>query len=1209
MLTAGFSVLQVLSPDYGQNASWGDMDADGFVDVVLTGYGLFKNNGGTSFTSLPEGFGPGVWGDYNADGNLDYFAMASKLAWPGNGDGTFGAYVTIPGVPGSPTETATWFDMENDGDLDLYIANYGDTLGAKYDTIYRNDGNDGVGESCGNQCHNFVHYWTQPGGSTNSRGATLIDYNEDNNMDIYVTRYRLEPNGLWENNGSGGFTDVAAAKNALGGNGHGIGSAVGDFDNDGHMDIFAQNFAHSFNPYSQMLRNTGPSGNYAFEVKQTFSPPNWVEDSATAAVGDVDNDGDLDLFISNTYGSGARLYENPGVTSSAEWNFSNVTGASGLPGMGINLQAAFADIDNDGDLDLIADNTIFENNTSQTTSNNWLRVKLAGDGVLVNTTAIGAVVRADLGGGKILTRMVEGATGRGNQNEQTLHFGLGTYSGSVPLEITWPDGTIETVSADPNQRVEFTIGGGGGPSVPVYDVGEVGQITNLTHSQQVVTLSRAYSRPVVFVQSVSNNDAQPAVVRVSNVQSNQFRIALEEASNLDGIHAAETVTYVVLEAGSHELPDGTLMEVGTVDTSATVGNRTGNSWEFVNLQSSFSSSPVVLSQIQTTNGPEDYLQTRYLSTSASMVILAMEPAESVTTSVDEETVGYLAIESGSGRWNGMRYEAGLTGDDVTSATYDLSYSSTFQSAPSLVTSLASYDNGDNAHLRYSNPTKNGVQLRVEEDTTYDSETSHGSEEVAYLAIGGEEMLTAKAQQFNIGEVGQIANLTHSVQTITLSNTYIRPVVFAQSASNNDSQPAVVRVTNVQSNSFKISMKEASNLDGIHASETVTYVVLEAGTHLLEDGTWVEAGTVDTARTVGNRLGNSWESVSFDASFSTTPVVLSQVQTTNGASLVKTRYLTTSASSILLALEQEEGITTPGVEETVGYLAMEPGSGTWDGMRYEAGLTADAVTNSLYQHSFSTSFSSAPNLLASLASYDNSDNAHVRYADLLTGGVRLKVEEDTTYDSETSHGSEEVAYLAIQGTGSLTSPTAPANSDFNSDSVVDLADLMIWQRGFGLAGQTGNSQGDANGSGVVDSADLDIWKTQFTGSSGSAASSMAPAAEVAAAESPQASAAGFFATVAQGAVSGLLPSPQLAASPVFGTSGTDRRSVDELEDGLLAVLNAADRPAAELDSADLLSDDADTGADVPVSQQGHIDQAFADEQWTMGQVLVSGSLLG
>ena len=75
--------------------------------------------------------------------------------------------------------------------------------------------------------------------------------------------------------------------------------------------------------------------------------------------------------------------------------------------------------------------------------NNWLRVKLTGDGVNVNTTALGTIVRADLGNGSILTRQVEGATGLANQNEQTLHFGLGSFTGKVPLEITWLDGTQE----------------------------------------------------------------------------------------------------------------------------------------------------------------------------------------------------------------------------------------------------------------------------------------------------------------------------------------------------------------------------------------------------------------------------------------------------------------------------------------------------------------------------------------------------------------------------------------------------------------------------------------------------------------------------------------------------------------------------------------------------------------------------------------------
>ena len=1202
MLTASFSSFQDFNSgpdDYGSAATWGDVNNDGFVDVMIND-SMWKNNGGTSFTSLGHPVGRGAFGDYNNDGNLDHISAGPKYVSLGNGLGTFAGSFNLPPTPGSPTEAVTWFDMENDGDLDLFIANYGDTLGPRYDTIYRNDGND-----------TFVHYWTQSGGATNSRGVTLIDYNEDGNMDVYVTRYRLEPNALWENNGAGGFTDVASAKNALGGNGHGIGSAVGDFDNDGHLDIFALNFSHPGNPGSQLLRNTGPSGNYQFEVKSTwqYGNPNWVESTATAAIGDVDNDGDLDLFVSNVYGEPARLYENPGLNSgSASWNFTNVTGASGLPSIGVNLQAAFADFDHDGDLDLVADNQIFQNNTSQASSNNWLRVKLTGDGVLANTTAIGAVVRADLGSGKILTRMVEGATGRGNQNEQVLHFGLGTYSGAVPLEITWPDGTVDAVSAWPNDLAEFTYGGSTYDG-PVVDIGEVGQVTNLTHSERMVVLSRTYVNPVVFVQAASSNESQPAVVRVTDVESNSFRMSLQEAANLDGIHSAETVAYVVLEAGSHELPDGRLLEVGTVDTSATVGNRMGNSWGFVSLEAPFSSTPVVLSQIQTTHGSEDYLATRYLSTSKSTVILAMEPAENVTSQVAEETVGYLAIEPGRGVWNEMRYEAGLTPDAVGSSGYDFSYATLFPSAPHLVTSLATYDNSDNAHLRTSNPTSAGVRLKVEEDTTYDSETSHGNEEVAYLAIGGEAMLTARPPKFEMGEVGQITNLTHSVQTVSLSGSYHHPVVIAQPASSSEAEPAVVRVRDVGPESFKISLAEPSNLDGIHSGETVTYVVLEAGTYQMENGSWLEAGTVDTAMTVGNRLGNSWESVSFDADFSTTPVVLSQPQTTHGGSFVKTRSLLTTSSLALLALEQEEAMTTTATEETVGYLAMEPGSGTWGGMRYEAGLTPDAVSHSFYEYSFGAFFESAPSLLASLASYDNSDNGHVRYDDLAVGSVRLKIEEDTTYDSETSHSTEEVAYLAIGGTGRLTSMTAPpdppvADPDFNSDTAVDLADLMIWQRGFGLTGQTGNSQGDADGSGAVDSDDLDVWKAQFAGGSATATSSVAPvAAGHVVAVSSQVPAGQFSGGSGQNAVSQDAGSQDAGSQDALadaaglmrtGSGASDLQVRAQLEAGLLALLAGSatsaegDQPAGpvagQIDQGEPVSDEPLDGLSVDLAFQ-------------------------
>jgi hypothetical protein len=267
--------------------------------------------------------------------------------------------------------------------------------------------------------------------------------------------------------------------------------------------------------------------------------------------------------------------------------------------------------------------------------------------------------------------------------------------------------------------------------------------------------------------------------------------------------------------------------------------------------------------------------------------------------------------------------------------------------------------------------------------------------------------------YDIGEVGKITNLTHASQTITLDRSYENPVVFAQSASNNESQSAVVRVTNVQSDRFTIYLAESSDGNGSHTSETVTYVVLEAGRHLLPDGSSLEVGLIDTAKTVGKRLSNSWESMSFTEPFSETPIVLSQVQTTNGSEYLKTRYLATSGSSVLLALEQQESITTPSVEETVGYLALSQGTGTWNSMRYDAGVTPDTITDAFYSHSFGVPFQASPSLLTSLSTYDSDDNGSVRYSALTGSSVQLKIDEDKSYDAETAHTTEAVSYLAMR----------------------------------------------------------------------------------------------------------------------------------------------------------------------------------------------------
>ncbi|MDP7743882.1 MAG: VCBS repeat-containing protein, partial [Lentisphaeria bacterium] len=221
----------------------------------------------------------------------------------------------------------------------------------------------------------------------------------------------------------GVMTDVAAASGVAGDGGQGawghtIGSAWGDFDNDGYLDLFVGNFSHSasYQDRPQFLRNPGAAGG-AFQLMKTLDGADWQESYASPALGDYDNDGDLDLFFTTVYGGDSPvLYRNDG-----NWNFTNVTAAEGLSGLGPTYQAAWADIDNDGDLDLATGGKIFVNNVTDPTegnSNHWLRVHLRGDGTTINGAAIGSEVRISVGG-KTLTRQVEGGTGEGNQNDLT----------------------------------------------------------------------------------------------------------------------------------------------------------------------------------------------------------------------------------------------------------------------------------------------------------------------------------------------------------------------------------------------------------------------------------------------------------------------------------------------------------------------------------------------------------------------------------------------------------------------------------------------------------------------------------------------------------------------------------------------------------------------------------------------------------------------
>ncbi|UCG46785.1 MAG: CRTAC1 family protein [Phycisphaerales bacterium] len=427
-------------------AAWADYNNDGWVDLCAGGV-LWQNEHGKAFRKVTT-LGEGLFADFDNDGFTDYFSYSGRWLCRNIEAGTF-QKTAFPQIGDCASRGASCADFNCDGFLDLYIGGYEDWgKGITYpDMILLNQ----HGQS-------WKKAWSEK--RYRARGVTSCDFDRDGDLDIYVSNYRLAPNLLWRNDGTGTFADIAISHNAAATwgrfpGGHSIGSAWGDFDNDGLIDLFAGNFAHDdsrgHQPQSFFLRNSGPDKDFHFENKGQRQI-HYQESYASPALGDYDNDGNLDLFFTTVYATASFgrknypvLYRNDGA-----WSFEDVTDQAQLAQLPPTYQAAWADYDNDGDLDLVTAGKFFAN---QGNINNWLKVKLIGNGKTINRSAIGSQVTIQLEN-RTLVRQVEAGTGEGNQNEMTIHFGLGAHKEPVDLEVFWPGGYRQILNnIKPNQLI------------------------------------------------------------------------------------------------------------------------------------------------------------------------------------------------------------------------------------------------------------------------------------------------------------------------------------------------------------------------------------------------------------------------------------------------------------------------------------------------------------------------------------------------------------------------------------------------------------------------------------------------------------------------------------------------------------------------------------------------------------------------------------
>jgi tetratricopeptide (TPR) repeat protein len=452
-----------LSKASGRRVAWGDADGDGRPDLLLGGASLWRNRGkafeeDTGFAKAAGGRGcGGLFADADNDGDLDVF-VASHGKTPETGDALLlndgkGAFSEKKGAgvtDREPTEGAAFGDF--DGNVDLYVANYEEPMSVGHpDFLYRGRG-DGT----------FADVTASSGGVEQvdprcGRGVNCGDFDNDGDLDIHVSNYRLQPNFLFRNRGDGTFTNVAREAGVegvpiRGCYGHTIGSDWADVDNDGDLDLFQANLAHprfiEFSNQSFLLMNSGAPA-FAFEDRRPSSGIRYEETHSDPVFADFDNDGFQDLYVTSVYeGRKSFLYRNRG-----DGTFEDVTWYAGVRadnGWG----CAVADVDADGDLDLLVcagpGPKLFRNRGN---GNAWLTVRVAG-GPASNRAGIGARIWVRTGDGLRQMREIKGGRGTTSQDEPVAHFGLGPAKGDVEVTVRFlarPPVTRTFRGVKPNQ--------------------------------------------------------------------------------------------------------------------------------------------------------------------------------------------------------------------------------------------------------------------------------------------------------------------------------------------------------------------------------------------------------------------------------------------------------------------------------------------------------------------------------------------------------------------------------------------------------------------------------------------------------------------------------------------------------------------------------------------------------------------------------------
>jgi enediyne biosynthesis protein E4 len=479
----------------GSGCGWIDYDQNGLLDLYLVNgaatkarspataarSALYRNNGDGSFTDITslarvgaEGlFGMGVAvGDYDNDGFPDLFVLGYGrcILYHNNGNGTFTDVTSKAGVEnlGRWGSSAAWFDYDNDGHLDLVIANYVDW--SPEHNFYCGDNGPGMRSYChpddfhgqpptlyhnrGDGTFTDVSKVSGVGGKPgNGLGIVTFDYDNDGWQDIFIANDHM-PNFLFHNNRNGTFSEVGyEAAVAVSGDGQfeaGMGTDAADTTGNGRLDLAV---THLDMQLARLYRNLGDGVFEDATLQSKIGYSTYHRSGFGTRFLDYDNDGLRDLFMANghvldnieRYHAGTH-YAEPKLMfrNLGRGIFEDVSDRLGpdfqLPR--VSRSSAIADFDNDGDLDILVNNNgqapqLFRNDGGN--SNHWLQIFLVG--TRSNRDGVGARVTV-AAGGLLLYDQRKGGMSYQSAQDPRLHFGLRERTRVDAVEVVWPSGMV-----------------------------------------------------------------------------------------------------------------------------------------------------------------------------------------------------------------------------------------------------------------------------------------------------------------------------------------------------------------------------------------------------------------------------------------------------------------------------------------------------------------------------------------------------------------------------------------------------------------------------------------------------------------------------------------------------------------------------------------------------------------------------------------------